>query len=87
MVPSGPGDQVELVLNDQIRREQGALQRTAFAGLGGPIESVCIVAVGAAEQGPGLADPGQAGELVDGGDDEAGQAAIQRLVDRDEREG
>ena len=57
------------------------------AGLGGAVEAESVVEpIDMAEEGAGLADPGQARELVDGGDQKGGQAPIDRLVDGQDRQ-
>ena len=84
--PHGAGDQVQLVLDDQIRRLQRGRERAPPVLLAGAVESVLVVAVGTTEEGPDLAGPGHGRELVDRGDQEARQAAIDRLVDGQNRQ-
>ena len=79
------GDQVQLVLDDEIGRRQRTRKPTAHARFRGAVEPVCVIPVGAAEQRAGIAHPRQRGELVHGGDEERGQAPVERLVDRHDR--
>ena len=77
---------MQLVLDDQVGRRQRRGQRASSVPVAGAVEAVLVVAVGTAEEGADLAGPGHGGELVDRGDQEAGQAAIDRLVDRQDRQ-
>ena len=72
---------MELVLDHEIRREQGCGQQLARTRFGGSVEAVAAVAVGAAQQRPGCAGPGKRGELVDRGDQECRKAPVDRFVD------
>jgi len=45
-----------------------------------------VVAVGASEEHAGVARPWERGELVDGGDEEGGKAAVDGLVYGNDRE-
>ena len=81
------GDQVQFVLDDQVGRQQpSAGQRVAPAGLARAIEAVLVVPLDAAEERPDLAGPGHGRELVHRGDQEARQPAIDRLIDRQDRQ-
>ena len=86
MVPSGP--EIRCSSSWMIRSGggSGAARRVAAAGLRGAVEAGPIVPVGAAEEAAGLADPGEGGELVDGGDQESREPAVDRLVDGDDRQ-
>lgn len=53
----------------------------------GSVEATRIVAVGTTEQGTARSLPGERSKLVDGGDEEGGEAAVDGLVDGDNREG
>ena len=84
-----PGDQMQLVLDDEIGRIErpAVVERAALPRLGGAVEADAFVEpVDVAEEGAGLADPGQARELVDGRDQEGRQAPIDRLVDGQDRQ-
>ena len=82
-----PGDQVQLVLDDQVRRQQPAAgQRLALGRLAWAVEAVLVVAVHAAEERAHLAGPGHGGELVHRGDHKARQPAVDRLIDRQDRQ-
>ena len=83
-MPRGPEIEVQLVLDDEIGRQERARETGAPAGLRGPVEPVRVVAVGAAEECAGLPHPRQRSELVHGGDQERGQAPVERLVHRDD---
>ena len=84
------GNEMQLVLDDQIGRiERPAIvERSAFApGVGGAVETEAFSeAVDVPEECAGLADPGQAREFVDGGDQEGRQAPVDRLVDGQDRQ-
>ena len=76
---------MQLVLDDEIGRRQRTREAVgAPAGLRGPVEPVRVVALGAAEKRAGLPHPWQGGELVHGGDQERGQAPVERFVHRDD---
>ena len=90
----GAADQVQLVLDDQVRRAQGAdglrSDRGEGAALGmavavldlGRTEAVAgAEAVHPAEEHGGGALPGHLRELVHRGDQQAGQAAVDLLID------
>ena len=85
-----PGNEMQLVLDDQIGRIErpAVVERPAFAPrLGGAVEADPFgEPVDVTEEGAGLADPGQARELVDGGDQESRQPPIDRLVDGQDRQ-
>ena len=96
----GAADQMQFILDDQLRRRQttclqvmGAALRFGRSpeaggfrlhGSGTPLQ---LVGGHVAEQGGGLAHPGQGRELVDGGDQEAGQAPVDLFIDRQHRQG
>ena len=86
---------MEFVLNDQLRRRQATGLDLVRSDLrfGGPPEAGGLrlhsggtarqlVGAHVAEQGGGLTHPRQGRELVDGGDQEAGQAPVDLLVHR-----
>src|SRR4029077_13198612 len=78
------GDQVQLVLNDEIGRvERPAIVELApVPGLGGPEEPYAfLVAVHLAEEGPGSPFPWKAGKFVNGRDQECGQPLVNRIID------
>lgn len=82
-----PGDEVELVLDHEIGTGQArSAERRALAGIARAIEAVGIMAINQAEQRAGLAGPGERGELVHRGDEEAGEPAVDRLVHADDRQ-
>ena len=80
------GDQVQLVLDDEIGRRKRTREPTPAAGLRGSVESCRVIPVGAPEQRAGITHPWQRGELVHGGDQERGQAPVKRLVHGDDGE-
>ena len=53
-----------------------ALEGTADAGSGRPVEAVVVVAIHPAEEAGGRADPGKVRELVDRGDDERRESPV-----------
>ena len=72
-----------------VGRQQACAVPTASSrppGFGGAVEAPFVLAVDVAEEGAGLADPRQAGELVDRRDQEGRQAAVDRLVHRQHRQ-
>ena len=80
---------MQLVLDDEI----GRVERPAIVELACPARArrrrrspTRLEAVDMAEERAGLAYPWKAGELVDGRDQERGQAAIDRLVDGQDRQ-
>ena len=81
-----PGDQVQLILDDQVRRWQPPPEGPSGI-CAGAIESLVVVALDASEEGAGLAGPGQAGKLIDRGDQQARQAAIDGFVHRQDGQG
>ena len=54
---------------------------------GRAIEAVAVVVGGAAQQHPRGSHPGQGRELVDGGDQEAGQTPVDLFIHRHQRQG
>ena len=96
----GAADQMQFVLDDQLRGQQASCFQLMGAALGfgcspeaggfrlqrggAPLQ---LVGGHVAEQGGGFAHPGQGRELVDGGDQKAGQAPVDLLVDSQERQG
>src|SRR5271166_2694672 len=78
----GAGDQVELVLDDQVRWRDRSRQRMSAALFTGTVEAMRIVPTRPAEEPTDVASPWHGREFVDGRDQEAGQAAIDRFVDR-----
>ena len=70
------GNQVQLILNDEIGWQKRARKAVALAGLRRPVEPGRVIPVGAAEKRAGHPDPRQRSELVHGGDEERGQAPV-----------
>src|SRR5262245_6119342 len=58
----------------------------ARPGLCRTVEPSVNVSIGSTEQDTGLADPGKGGELVDSGDEECRQTAVERLVNGNYRQ-
>ena len=82
-----PGDQVQLVLDDQVGRQRAAAgQRLARVRLARAVEAVLVVALHPAEEAADLAGPGHRRELVHRGDQEARQPAVDRLVHGQDRQ-
>ena len=79
-------DEVKLVLDNQVGRGQGLMEHLAALRLGRGVEAARIVTVGTAQQRPAGSDPGQRRELIHGGDQEGGQATVDRLIHRDDRQ-
>ena len=52
------GDQVEFVLDDEIRRQERGRERASPIRRGGAVEPVLVVTVGTAQHGAGRAEPG-----------------------------
>src|SRR5262245_4390807 len=81
---------MQLVLNDQVRRIErpAVVEGTAFASW--RISAVEADAFGEpihmTEECAGLAHPWQTRKLVNGGNQESGQASIDRLVDGEDRQ-
>jgi hypothetical protein len=82
------GDQVELVLDDQLGRIEALRQRASALGRGvhHAVDAQVVEVGGAAEQHAGLAAPRHHGELVDGGDQEVGELLVDLLVDEEDRQ-
>ena len=78
---------MQLVLDDQVRRGQRRGHWPAPTRFGGAVETVFVEPVGVAEERARPRFPRQRRKLVDCGDQEAGQAAVQRLVDGDDGQG
>ena len=77
----GAGDEMQFVLDHQVRRRQGLWQLGADARrLRGAVEAAFVVPIRAAEQLAGLRLPRQGRELVHGGDQKRRQALVDRLV-------
>ena len=77
---------MQLVLDDEVGRRQRRGEARAPARLGGAVEAVRVVPVGAAEQRAGLPDPRERRELVDGRDQEGREPPVDRLVHGDDRQ-
>src|SRR5436309_3289868 len=75
------GDQVQFVLNHQIRRKQSFYRELAAATrVAWPIEAFLIVAAHTAKECAYLSGPWQRGKLVHGGNDEARQPPIDGFI-------
>src|SRR5271166_6571379 len=75
-------DQVELILDDQVRWCERSRQRMTTALFTGPVEAVRIVPARPAEEPTDRTGPWHGREFVDCRDQETGQAAIDWFVDR-----
>src|SRR5208337_5240350 len=80
------GDQVELVLDDQVRWRDRSRQRMSAALFTGTVEALRIVPGRPAEEPPDVASPWHGREFVNRRNQEAGQAAIDWLIDRQDRQ-
>ena len=78
---------MQFVLDDQVRRQQAAArQRLPRVRVARAVEAVLVVALDAAEERAHLAGPRHGRELVHRGDHEAGQPAVDRLIDGQDRQ-
>ena len=75
-----PGNQVQLVLDDEIGRGQRPVEPLSAAALGGSVKPGPVEALGAAEELAGLGHPGERRELVSGRNQEGGETAVDGLV-------
>ena len=75
-----PGDQVQLVLDDEIGRRQRPVEPLSAPALGGSVKPGPVEALGAAEELAGLGHPGERRELVSGRNQEGGETAVDGLV-------
>src|SRR5271166_2407212 len=82
----GAGDQVELVLDDQVRWSERIRQRMTTTLFTRPIEAIRIVPARPAEEPTDRTGPWHGREFVDCRDQETGQAVIDRFVDRQDRQ-
>ena len=80
------GDQVQFVLDDEVGRGEWLAEHLAVLWLRCGVEARGVVAVGTAEQRTAGTHPGQRGELINRGDEEGWQAAVDRLIHRDNRQ-
>ncbi len=79
---------MEFVLDNEIGRHQPAAgQRVSSTSLARSIEPVLVVSFHTAEEAADFARPGHGGELIDRGNQEAGQAAIDRFIHGQDRQG
>jgi hypothetical protein len=85
-----PGDQMQFVLNDQIgwiKRPTVVEWPALTPGLGGTIEAKPLSkAINMTEERASFPDPRQTCKLVDRGNQEGGQATIDRLIDGEDRQ-
>ena len=81
------GNQMQLVLDDEVRRRQRTVEALFLACIRRAVEALRIAALGAAEQLAGARLPRQGGELIDRGDEEGRQAAVNRLIHRQNGQG
>ena len=80
---------MQLVLDDEIGRIErpAVVELAALPRFCGAIEADALLeSVDMTEERAGLADPGQARELVDGRDQEGRQAPVDRLIDGQDRQ-
>ena len=85
---------MQFVLNHQLGRQQTPLRNLEATGFfrrppeaSNGIAAWQVVVADVAKQGGGFAHPGQRGELVDRGNQEAGQAPVDLLVHRQHGKG
>ena len=82
----GTGDQVQLVLDHQVRRKQRRRQAGPPLRVRGAVEAARVIAVGPAQEAAGGTHPGKRRELVHRGDQEGGQPPVDRLVHGEDRQ-
>src|SRR5262249_34092708 len=76
-----PGDQMEFILNNQIRcRQFTGRQRGTTAGMAWAVESFPVVTINAPEKRADFSGPGHRGELVHRCNHEARQPAIDGVI-------
>src|SRR5947208_4314348 len=73
------GEQVQLVLDHQVGREQSFYGKlAAVAGIAWPIESFFVIAADSAKECAYRSGPGQGGKLIHRGNDETRQPPVDR---------
>ena len=77
---------MKLVLNDEVWRRKSLDHALAHTWVCGTVESGCVLTVRSAQKRPARADPGKTRKLIDGGDYETRHAAIERLIDANDRQ-
>src|SRR6266446_9572885 len=77
---------MQLILNNQVRWEQLLFEFVPAIGITGSVETTFVPTVHFSKEGTTLADPREIGKLVHRGYQKAWDAAVQRLINRHNRE-
>ena len=83
----GSGDEVQFVLDHEVRRRQWLGEARAPGRVRGSIEAGRVIPVGTSEQSARRPSPRKRGELVDCGNEERRKPPVDRLIDRHDGQG